>query len=146
MYADDFGLVDNLLMEHYEKELGYTPAVHFGFDPRGNVIVEVIKESEAYVWPAFAQKYKTQSIPYAVAKTLPTMPKNTGRLIRATLFEPDSGPAIKIFEGRTAQEVAWQITDWDYILEPGHMMYIGLELQKAEEAIRAGRSYTQDPA
>jgi len=146
MYADDFGLVDNLLMEHYEKELGYTPAVHFGFDPRGNVIVEVIKEGEAYVWPAFAQKYKTQSVPYAVAKTLPTMPKNTGRLIRATLFEPDSGPAIKIFEGRTAQEVAWQITDWDYILEPGHMMYIGLELQKAEEAIRAGRSYTQDPA
>lgn len=146
MYADDFGLVDNLLMEHYESELGYTPAVHFGFDKRGNVIVEVIREEEAYVWPMFAGRYETQSIPYAVAKTLPTMPKKHGKLIRATLFEPDGGPAIKIFEGRTAQEVAWQITDWNYMLEPGHMMYVGLELQKAEESIRKGTPYTQDPA
>lgn len=146
MYADDFGLVDNLLMEHYESELGYSPAVHFGFDKRGNVIVEVIREEEAYVWPMFAKRYETQSIPYAVAKTLPTMPKKHGRLIRATLFEPDGGPAIKIFEGRTAQEVAWQITDWNYMLEPGHMVYVGLELQKAEESIRKGTPYTQDPA
>ncbi|MBI5151037.1 MAG: hypothetical protein HZA34_00495 [Candidatus Pacebacteria bacterium] len=146
MYADDFGLVDNLLMEHYESELGYSPAVHFGFDKRGNVIVEVIREEEAYVWPMFSQRYETQSIPYAVAKTLPTMPKKHGKLIRATLFEPDGGPAIKIFEGRTAQEVAWQITDWNYMLEPGHMMYVGLELQKAEESIRKGLEYTQDPA
>lgn len=150
MYADDFGLVDNLLMQHYEPELGYSPAVHFTFEPRGNVVVEVISEKEAYVWPMFSEKYKEQSVPYAVAKTLPLMPKNsqskTGKLIRATLFEPDGGPAMKVFEGRTAQEVAWQITDWNYLSEPGHMMYVGLELQKAEESIRKGKSYNQDPA
>lgn len=150
MYADDFGLVDNLLMQHYETELGYSPAVHFTFEPRGNIIVEVISEKEAYVWPMFAEKYTEQSVPYAVAKTLPLMPKNSrseaGKLIRATLFEPNGGPAMKVFEGRTAQEVAWQITDWNYLSEPGHMMYVGLELQKAEESIRKGKSYNQDPA
>jgi len=150
MYADDFGLVDNLLMQHYETELGYSPAVHLTFEPRGNVVVEVIPEKDAYVWPMLAEKYKEQSVPYAVAKTLLTMPKNSqsqaGKLIRATLFEPDGGPAMKVFEGRTAQEVAWQITDWNYLSEPGHMMYVGLELQKAEESIRKGKSYNQDPA
>ena len=146
MYADDFRLVDELLMQHYEKELGFSPAVHFAFDPRGNVIVEVIEEKDAYSWPMFAERYKNEAVPYAVAKTLPSMPKNSGKLIRATLFEPDGGPALKTFEGRTAQEVAWQITDWNYILEPGHMMYIGLELQKAEETIRKGEKYNQDPA
>ncbi len=146
MYADDFGLVDNLLMEHYEAELGFTPAVHFSFDRRGNVVVEVIKETDAYVWPAFVEKYKTQSVPYAVAKTLPTLPKSNGRLIRATIFEPDGGPAMKVFEGRTAQEVAWQLTDWNYLTDPGHLMYVGLELQKAEQAIREGTLYNQDPA
>ena len=150
MYADDFGLVDNLLMQHYEPELGYSPAVHFTFEPRGNVVVEVIPEKEAYVWPMFSEKYKEQSVPYAVAKTLPLMPKNpqsqAEKLIRATLFEPNGGPAMKVFEGRTAQEVAWQITDWNYLSEPGHIMYIGLELQKAEESIRKGKSYNQDPA
>ena len=53
---------------------------------------------------------------------------------------------IKVFEGRTAQEVAWQITDWDYLVKPGHVMYIGMELQKAEEAIAKGKKYYQDPA
>ena len=102
------------------------------------------------MWPMFSEKYKEQSVPYAVAKTLPLMPKNpqsqAEKLIRATLFEPNGGPAMKVFEGRTAQEVAWQITDWNYLSEPGHIMYIGLELQKAEESIRKGKSYNQDPA
>ncbi|HAU98625.1 MAG: Thymidylate synthase [Microgenomates group bacterium GW2011_GWF2_45_18] len=149
MYADDFGLVNNLLMDQYERELGFTPAVHFAFDPRGNVVVEVIEEKDALVWGALVEQYKTQAVPYAVAKTLPTLPKfapGKAKLIRATLYEPDGGPAVKIFEGRTAQEVAWQISDWNYLLEQGHMMYVGLELQKAEEAIRDGVGYNQDPA
>src|SRR6185369_4932249 len=62
MYADDFSLVDNLLMQHFEGELGYNPAVHFTFEPRGNVVVEVIAEKAAYVWPSFSQRYKTQAV------------------------------------------------------------------------------------
>lgn len=149
IYSDDFKLVENLLMDWYEKELGYTPAVHFDFDQRGNVIVEVIEESEAMVYLEWSKRYEAESVPYAVQATLDRWPKKareSGKLIRATLYAPDEGGAVKMFEGRTAQEVAWQITDWKYVTDPGHLMYVGLELQKAEEAIVAGRKYNQDPA
>lgn len=162
MYADDFGLVDDLLMKHYEKELGYTPQVHFEFDPRGNVVVEVIEEKDAQVWPYWSKRYETEPVPMAVDRMLKKMSKlsqqttdnslqqrtanPSGKLIRATIFEPNGGPAMKMFEGRVAQEVAWQISDWNYSTIPGHMMYVGLELQKAEDAIKAETTYEQDPA
>lgn len=146
MYADDFALVDNILMANYEKELGYKPQLHFDFDPRGNIIVEVIKASEASIFPYWSKRYETEPLPLAIQQMLRKMPKNQDALIRATLFEPDGGPAIKSFEGRTAQEVAWQITDWKFITDPGHLMYVGLELQKAEEAIKHQTKYFQDPA
>lgn len=149
IYGDDFLLVENLLMDHYGKELGYSPAVHFGFDPRGNVVVEVVGSKDAMVYPEFAKRYEKESVPYAVSKTLKRLPKrgrNAGKLIRATLYAPDGGAPLKVFEGRTAQEVAWQISDGRYLTDPGHLLYIGLELQKAEEAIVRGGGYSQDPA
>lgn len=149
MYGDDFNLVENLLMDWYEKELGYTPAVHFAFDARGNVVVEVIKVEDAQSFPLWQKRYKTESVPYAVVQMLKHLPdkgKGTGKLIRATLLAPDGGIPLKIFEGRTAQEVAWQITDWGYLRDPSHAMYIGQELQKAEECIIRNEVYSQDPA
>ena len=82
----------------------------------------------------------------AVMVELKRMPKKAQRLIRCTLYEPNGGPALKMWEGRTAQEVAWQITDWGYLKDAGHAMYVGTELQRAEEAIVTGREYSQDPA
>ncbi|EKD80568.1 MAG: hypothetical protein ACD_40C00054G0001, partial [uncultured bacterium] len=82
----------------------------------------------------------------AVTVELKRMPKEAVKLIRATLYEPGGGPALKMFEGRTAQEVAWQITDWGYVKDPGHAMYVGTELQRAEEAIARDEKYSQDPA
>ena len=149
MYGDDFQLVENLLMDWYEKELGYTPAVHFDFDARGNAVVDIIEAKEAQVWPGWSKRYESESVPYAVLQMLKHLPdkgKGTGKLIRATLFEPNGGTPIKVFEGRTAQEVAWQITDWGYMKDPAHAMYIGQELQKAEECIIRSEPYAQDPA
>lgn len=149
IYSDDFKLVENLLMDHQEKELGYTPAVRYPFDKRGNVVVEIIKQEEAQVWVEFVRRYEKESVPYAVAAALKEMPKRgrrAGKLIRATLFAPDGGAPLKVFEGRTAQEVAYQITDWNYIVEPSHAMYIGQELQRAEECIKQGKRFHQDPA
>jgi thymidylate synthase len=149
IYGDDFLLVEDLLMEHFERELGYTPIVHFEPDSRGNVVVEIVSRKEALVFGEFEKRYEGKSVPLAVAKSLKRLPKrgrNAGRLIRATLYAPDGGAALKIFEGRTAQEVSWQMTDWKYLCDPGHVMYIGLELQRAEEAIVRGGGYTQDPA
>lgn len=146
MYGDDFGLVENLLMDWYDKELGYTPAVHFDFDKRANFVVEVISASEAINWEGWSKRYEKAVVPMAVQVELKRMPKVAKKLIRCTLYEPNGGPALKVFEGRTAQEVAWQITDWGYVKDAGHAMYVGTELQRAEEAIAREEEYHQDPA
>lgn len=146
MYGDDFGLVENLLMDHYEKELGYNPAVHFEFDKRVNFVVEVIDIKDAQVWVGWSQRYKTESLGIAIQRELKRMPPKPKQLIRVTLADPDGGASLKFIEGRTAQEVAWQITDWEYVKIPAHAMYVGTELQRAEEAIARGETYSQDPA
>lgn len=148
MYGDDFSLVENLLMDHYDKELGYTPAVHFAFDPRVNVVVDVIKVEESLTgWTEETPKKMWPiGTPIAVQNELKRLPKVVKRLIRCSLYEPNGGPMLKVFEGRTAQEVAWQVTDWEYIKKPDHAMYIGTELQRAEEAIVNNADYSQDPA
>lgn len=149
MYSDDFKLVENLLMDNYEKELPFSSAVHFEFDKRGNVVVEVIDEKEAQVWPMVKDQYKDKQVPFAVAASLKRMPKRgkkAGKLIRATLFNVNGGAPLKVFEGRVAQEVAYQITDFGYLKDPAHAMYVGQELQRAEEAIVMGNGYHQDPA
>lgn len=140
MYGDDFGLVENLLMDWYEKELGYTPSVHFDFDKRGNVIVDLTEEG---VVPAGLWK---TGVPMAIMHELRALPKENKKLLRATLYEPDGGPSIKEFVGRTPHEVLWQISDWSYIKDPEHAMYVGIELQKAYDSIVRGEIYHQDPA
>jgi len=146
IYSDDFELVGSLLSDHYEKELKYSPAVHFEFDQRANFVVEVIPVKEAQVWPGWSKRYQSQAVPMAVQVELKRLPKLPKQLIRVTLGDPNGGTPFKIFEGRTAQELAWQITDWNYVKDPAHAMYVGTELQRAEEAIARGESYHQDPA
>lgn len=140
MYGDDFGLVENLLMDNYEKELGYTPAIHFDFDKRGNVVVDITEEGKVP-----ADLWKT-GIPMAVIHELKLLPKNSKKLLRATLYEPNGGPMAKQWVGRTPHEVMWQITDWGYIKFPDHAMYVGIELQKAYDCLARGEIYHQDPA
>ncbi|MGI5827968.1 MAG: thymidylate synthase [Patescibacteria group bacterium] len=113
IYSDDFKLVETILMDNYEKELGFTPAVHFEFDPRGNVVIDIL-------------------------------PKE--KLIKATLFEPNGGPPIKEWTGKTATEMIWKLSDWNYISMPSHAMYVGTELQRAEYCLKHNLKYHQDPA
>lgn len=140
MYGDDFSLVENLLMDWYTKELKYTPAVHFNFDQRGNVVVDVTDEGEVpeNIWQG--------GVPIAVSRELKDIPKANKLKLRATLYEPDGGPMIKQWVGRTPHEVMWQITDGEYLKLTDHAMYVGIELQKAFECIIDGRKYHQDPA
>jgi thymidylate synthase len=140
MYGDDFSLIENILMDHYEKELGYTPAVHFDFDKRGNVIVDLTDEASVPegLW-------KT-GVPMAIVHELKLLPKGNTKLLRATLYEPNGGPSVKEFVGRTPHEVLWQISDWAYVKDPEHAMYVGIELQKAYDCLVTGKQYHQDPA
>jgi len=137
MYSDDFKLAKDILEKNFVKESGYTSSVHFEFDPRGNMVVEVVPMPKNKIWPA--------DNALAVNRVLRKV-KGKGRMIRATLFAPDGGTVVKVFEGRTAQETAWQITDFGYLAIPSHSMYIGMELQRAEAAIINGTKYSQDPA
>ncbi len=42
IYSDDFKLIETILMDHYEKELGYSAHTHFSYDPRGNMIIDIL--------------------------------------------------------------------------------------------------------
>lgn len=123
IYSDDYELVEKILKENYEKELGFAKNAHFEFDPRGNIVIELDgrkKKGEGWV-------------------------KGEGK-ITAKLFAPDGGLLLKQWEGQTAYEIYTQITDWDFLRIPSHAMYIGTELQRAEEALFRGEFYNQDPA
>jgi thymidylate synthase len=66
--------------------------------------------------------------------------------IMMTLFAPGGGLALKTWEGRSAYEIYTQITDWDFLVMPSHLIYIGTEIQRAEDCLIAGMPYHQDPA
>lgn len=66
------------------------------------------------------------------------------KLILVKLFAPDGGLMLKQWHGENALDLIWEITDWDYFAMPGHAMYVGAELQRAEEALLSGKPYTQD--
>jgi len=137
IYSDDFVLIKEILAKHYSQELGFTPSVHFEFDPKGNMVIEVVKIPKNKVWP----KVNALAVAPILKKVL-----TKDRMIRATLFSPDGGKVVKIFEGRTAQETAWQITDAGYLTQAAHSMYVGMELQRAEASIINDTNYSQDPA
>lgn len=54
IYADDFKIVEKILAENFEKELGFTPKQHFHEDPRGNYLVEVDQKRGLIIVKLFA--------------------------------------------------------------------------------------------
>lgn len=124
IYIDDFKLVENLLSDNFEKELGFTPAVHFEFDPRGNIVIEVVRKR--------GRSKRNEKQPFG--------------FIKVTLFEPNGGPPLKQWQGKKALDLVWKISDWHYIALPAHAMYVGLELKRAEYCLKKGLPYHQDPA
>lgn len=45
IYSDDYALVEKIISENYEKEIGFTSRQMFAEDPRGNIVIEVEKVS-----------------------------------------------------------------------------------------------------
>ena len=68
--------------------------------------------------------------------------------IVAKLYAPNGGLLLKEFRGSTAMEVYIGMTDWEYLIMPSHLIYLGTELQRAEYAIKEGKveKFSQDPA
>lgn len=59
-------------------------------------------------------------------------------------FKTPSGDDLMVVTGNTAMEVSRKIAHLELINQPGHLLDIGHELQKAEIAISQGLLYTQD--
>lgn len=66
------------------------------------------------------------------------------KLILAKLFTPDMAAELVMFHGRTAEEVAYRIGDWELIPMTSHAEVIGIELSKAQIALELGIEYRQD--
>ncbi len=134
IYNDDYELVQKIIDENYEKELGYTSRQMFEEDPRGNATVEVEKVEDRPVGRPTKYVHK---------------PGKTSYLIVVKLYAPNGGLLLKQWQGKTAMEVYIQMINiGDYLVLPSHLIYIGTELQRAEYAIKTGRAseFSQDPA
>ncbi len=134
IYSDDYELVEKILKENYEKELGYTSRQMFEDDPRGNITIEI-------------EEVGTKSVgrptKYAVK------PTDKEYEIVLKIYAPNGGLLLKEWRGKTAMEIYIELVNLgDYLVLPSHAIYIGSELQRAEYYIKLGiaEKFSQDPA
>ncbi|OGG23787.1 hypothetical protein A3A79_01090 [Candidatus Gottesmanbacteria bacterium RIFCSPLOWO2_01_FULL_43_11b] len=130
IYSDDYELVEKILKDNYDKELGYTSRQMFEDDRRGNITIEIEQSNQVGRPTKYAEKSKIYEI---VVK----------------LYAPEGGLLLKEWRGKTAMELYIQMINiGDYLVLPSHLIYIGTELQRAEYYIKLGKAekYNQDPA
>lgn len=134
IYSDDYALVEKILSENYDKELGYTSRQMFEDDPRGNIVISVEDTGR----PAVGRptKYAKKQLAHEWE-------------IVVKLYAPNGGLLLKEWRGKTAMELYIDMVNiGDYLVLPSHLIYIGSELQRAEYYIKLGipEEYNQDPA
>ena len=126
MYADDYEFAGKLLKDHFQKELPFTTAQHFEEDARGNFTIEVAGQKR--------KRGKRTKYPFI---------PGSGEIV-LKLFSPDGGLALKEWRDKNATDMYLQLTDWDYFGMPAHAADIGVQLTRAEYAIKFGWEYSQD--
>lgn len=134
IYSDDYELVEKILKENLEKELGYTSRQMFETDPRGNIVITV-EESE--------------KMPVGRPTKYAKKPGEKDLEIVVKLYAPDGGLLLKEWRGKTAMELYIDMVNiGEYLVLPSHLIYIGTELQRAEYYIKLGKAelFSQDPA
>lgn len=134
IYSDDYELVEKILKDNYDKELGYTSRQMFEDDPRGNIVIEIEEVGKRPVG---------RPTKYAVK------PTDKDYEIVVKLYAPNGGLLLKEWRGKTAMDLYIQMVNiGDYLVLPSHLIYIGSELQRAEYYIKLGiaEKYSQDPA
>lgn len=145
IYSDDYELVEKIIKDNYEKELGFTSRQMFTEDPRGNVVIEIEEGSglSEGLTPVVKQSVGR---PTKYAKK-PGQVKSYEIVVK--LYAPGGGLLLKEWRGKTAMEIYIQMINiGEYVIDPSHLVYIGTELQRAEYAIKSGRplDFSQDPA
>lgn len=135
IYSDDYELVEKIIKENYEKELGYTSRQMFEDDPRGNITIEIEEVGKRPVG---------RPTKYAKSDQL-----DKSYEIVVKLYAPNGGLLLKEWRGKTAMELYIEMVNiGDYLVLPSHLIYIGTELQRAEYYIKLGKAekFSQDPA
>ena len=156
IYSDDYSLVEKILKENYLRELGFSKRQHFEEDPRGNVVIDIEKTIDtgnqyysniSKRVPGRPTKYVNDTKGKTIVAPLEKKDSQSYEIV-AKLYAPNGGLLLKEFRGSTAMEVYIQMTDWEYLVLPSHLIYIGTELQRAQYAIKEGKAdqFSQDPA
>lgn len=134
IYSDDYELVEKILKDNYDKELGYTSRQMFEDDPRGNIVITVEETDKNAV-----------GRPTKYAKKI--LEKEWEIVVK--LYAPNGGLLLKEWRGKTAMELYIDMVNiGEFLVLPSHLIYIGTELQRAEYYIKLGmpEKYNQDPA
>ncbi|MFZ5535047.1 MAG: thymidylate synthase [Patescibacteria group bacterium] len=134
IYSDDYELVEKILAENFEHELGYTSRQMFEDDPRGNITVEIEECGKKPVGRPTKYAEKPTDKEYEIV---------------VKLYAPNGGLLLKEWRGKTAMEVYIEMVNiGEFLVLPSHAIYIGTELQRAEYYIKLGipEKYNQDPA
>ena len=127
IYSDDYELVGKILKDNLDRELPFKPNQHFEIDRRGNIVVEVVGQEK--------RRGRPGKSPFK---------KGIGK-ISVKLYSPDGGLLLKEWQDMRAKTLVWKMTDHEYFSLPAHMLYVGTELQRAQQAIQEGNVYSQDP-
>ena len=109
---------------------------HIALDPKGYFLIQVNQEQNELIVEQFSNNIDDNGI----AKD----PK-TGKTLKCTNGEKRT--PINIFKGKTAKEVGIQLTECEEpfpISKLDHALYLGRELQKAEDCLINGKPYIQD--
>jgi thymidylate synthase len=67
-----------------------------------------------------------------------------GTAIAVTQTTPGSGEAVRSYRGTIPMTIAREICDANPGMQPHHAAYLGMELQKARDSVRTGKTYHQD--
>ncbi len=139
MYADDWKLAKELVDTNWWTEFKWKPPLYRYNDPRGNWIIEFDREATECNTPFPLPPPKTWVLDQKTAKSRDIK----GKII-LKLYTVDMQTLLAQFEGRTAKEVFWQVSDMDYMFRHDHTFSIGEELAKAEIALRMGLEFEID--
>ena len=109
---------------------------HIALDPKGYFLIQVNQEQNELIVEQFSNNIDEKGI----AKD-----PETGKTLKCTNGEKRA--PINIFKGKTAKEVGIQLTEGNApfpISKLDHALYLGRELQKAEDCLINGKPYIQD--
>ena len=106
-------------------------------DPSGYFLIKLDRDAAELVLEHFGNTIDEKGL---------ACDSDTGEVLRCKGDNAPRRPSA-VYRGRTAKQVGIQLTEGDGphpLSRLDHALYLGRELQKAEECLKNGRSYLQD--